>query len=76
MSTLAEIEAATDHLPRKDKLRLMEALWSELSRTEADLESPAWHGSALAETERRLAEGREEVLDWSRTKTELRNRTV
>jgi hypothetical protein len=26
------------------------------------------------ETERRVAEGREEVLDWNRTKAELRNK--
>ncbi len=76
MSTLAEIEAAADQSQRKDKLRLMETLWSELSRPEAELESPAWHGSALAETEQRLSEGREEVLDWSRAKAELRDGTV
>ena len=76
MSTLAEIEAAADRLPPKDKLRLMETLWTELSRTEADLESPEWHGRALAETERRLAEGSEEMVEWSRAKAELRARTV
>ncbi len=57
-------------------LRLMETLWGGLRRSGAEVESPAWHGSALAETERRLAEGREEVLDWNRTKDELRDRTV
>ena len=76
MSTLAEIEKAAGQLQREEKLRLMESLWSGLSRAEAEVESPAWHGSTLAETERRLAEGREEVLDWNRTKTELRDRTV
>ena len=76
MSTLAEIEAAADRLQRTDKLRLMETLWSELSRTETDLESPAWHAIALVETERRMAEGHEEMLDWSRAKSELRNRTA
>jgi hypothetical protein len=75
MSTLAEIEKAADQLLREDKLRLMETLWGGLSRTEAEVESPGWHASALAETERHLAEGREEVLDWNRTKAELRNRT-
>ena len=74
MSTLAEIEKAANQLQREDKLRLMETLWGGLSRTEAEVESPGWHASALAETERRLAEGREEVLDWNRTKAELRNR--
>ena len=76
MSTLAEIENAACQLKREDMLHLMEMLWGGLSRAEAEVESPAWHGSALAETERRLAEGREEVLDWNCAKAELRKRTA
>lgn len=77
MSTLTEIEAAADRLPPAEKLRLMETLWDELSRgSGAELVSPAWHAEALAETERRLADGREEVLDWQRVKVELRQKTV
>lgn len=53
-------------------MRLMEALWSDLSQTEADLESPAWHGVALAETARRLADGEERLLDWDQAKANLR----
>jgi len=59
-------------LPRIEKMRLMEALWSDLSREEGELESPAWHGAALAETARRLAAGEEQVLDWNQAKTKLR----
>ena len=70
MSTFTEIESAADQLPRTDKLRLMETLWDELSRRE-EVESLVWHGEALAETERRLVEGREEVLDWRSVKAEL-----
>jgi hypothetical protein len=77
MSTLAEIEAAADRLPPAEKLRLMETLWQEFSRRGgAEVASPAWHAEALAETERRLAEGLEEVLDWPRVKEELRQKTV
>lgn len=76
MSTLAEIEAATGQLPRADKLHLMETLWADLSRDEAGFESPAWHADALAETEQRLNEGREQVLDWESVKAELRGRTA
>jgi hypothetical protein len=61
-------------LPRAEKLRLMEALWVELSRDEAELEPPAWHESALKETAQRFAEGREEILDWERAKEELRRK--
>lgn len=75
MSTLAEIESAADQLPHAEKLRLMERLWDELSRGHGEeLVSPAWHAEALAETERRLADGQEEVLDWPRVKEELRQK--
>ena len=77
MSTLTEIEAAADQLPHAEKLRLMETLWDELSRGRGpELVSPAWHAEALAETERRLADGLEEVLDWQRVKADLRQKTV
>jgi len=76
MSTLAEIEEAAERLAHSEKLHLMETLWGDLSRKEAELASPAWHEGVLAETERRLADGREEILDWERAKAELRNKTV
>ena len=50
----------------------METLWGELSREGDELESPDWHGAALAETAQRLAEGKEQVLDWSEAKARLR----
>ena len=59
-------------LPREEKLRLMEALWADLSRDEAEVESPAWHADALRETAERVARGEEKVLDWERAKAELR----
>jgi hypothetical protein len=59
-------------LPRAEKLRLMETLWEELSRSEDEFESPAWHARELAETERRLAQGKEEILDWETAKKNLR----
>jgi hypothetical protein len=59
-------------LPRHEKLRLMEALWADLSRDEAEVESPAWHADALRETAERVARGEEKVLDWEQAKTKLR----
>jgi hypothetical protein len=34
------------------------------------LESPAWHKAALQETEKRLEEGKERILDWHTAKKE------
>ena len=52
----------------------MEVLWEQLSRSDDAYESPAWHARELAETERRLSEGKEQVLDWETAKKELRRR--
>jgi hypothetical protein len=65
---------AMRELPRSEKLKLMEALWEALSRPDDHFESPAWHASELAETERRLTEGKEEVLDWETAKKTLRSK--
>ena len=54
---------AVQQLSRSEKLKLMEVLWEDLSRVDSEVESPAWHAEELAATERRLAEGQEQLLD-------------
>ena len=66
----SEIQA----LPRLEKLRLLETLWADLSRDDAQLESPDWHEAALTETQQRLVSGQEQVLDWEQAKVTLRHR--
>jgi hypothetical protein len=65
---------AIRELPRSEKLKLMESLWEALSRPDDAFESPAWHASELAETERRLAEGKEQLMEWEIAKKTLRNK--
>jgi hypothetical protein len=65
---------AIQRLPRSEKLKLMEVLWEELSRPDAEFESPAWHARELARTERRLAAGKEKVIDWEVAKRKLRSK--
>ena len=64
-----------EQLPRSEKLKLMEALWEDLSRPDSEFQSPAWHAEELAATERRLAEGKEQILDWEVAKQELRSKS-
>jgi len=59
-------------MARPEKLRLMEALWTDLSLHEGDVESPAWHEMALRQTEERRSAGLEEPIDWDRAKRTLR----
>ena len=62
------------NLSRKEKIRLMEAIWDDLSKGEEELESPEWHREALRETEERLASGEEKLIDWETAKALLLNR--
>jgi hypothetical protein len=61
-------------LSREEKLRVMEAIWEDLSREAEQVESPQWHREALEETDRRRQAGQESVVDWQEAKKELRKR--
>jgi len=56
----------------EEKLQTMEAIWADLSRNEARIESPAWHAEALQETASRFNAGKEQCTDWETAKQELR----
>ncbi|MGE9295567.1 MAG: addiction module protein [Puniceicoccales bacterium] len=60
-------------LSKPEKLKLMEALWSDLSQEGDGFESPTWHEDALQETEQMVSEGKAHFVDWSEAKERLRN---
>ena len=68
------MEITLDKMTMPEKLRLMEALWADLSRHADAMELPAWHAQALRETEQRVAEGKEAAIDWETAKRALRER--
>ena len=57
-----------------EKLRAMEALWVDLSRNEAQIESPAWHGDVLHDREVKIKSGEEKFIDWEVAKKQLRDK--
>ena len=61
-------------LSREEKLRVMEAIWEDLSSEDQSMQSPAWHESILQETEQRVQSGQEQTFDWKEAKKELRKR--
>lgn len=61
-------------LPRDEKLKIIETLWSDLAADEESFESPAWHAEELRKTEAESVAGRVEILDWEDAKKELRKR--
>lgn len=63
---------AIEQLSRAEKLKMMEALWHDLSGDEAALASPDWHEAALKEAEQALASGEAHFIDWTTAKDILR----
>lgn len=68
------IEEQAMELSTAEKLKLMEVLWSDLSRDPEGFEAPQWHLDELKESERLIAEGKEHFLDWSEAKAMLRRK--
>ncbi|WP_293374268.1 addiction module protein [Nevskia sp.] len=65
---------ALESLSRPEKLRMMEALWEDLSRSEAEFVSPAWHGRVLADTERAVAAGDARFVSFDEARSALLSR--
>ncbi|TYB95223.1 MAG: addiction module protein [Kosmotoga sp.] len=63
-----------EEFSKDKKIRLMEAIWEDLSKNEENLSSPNWHKKALSGTENRLKNNEESVKDWHTAKKELLNR--
>jgi putative addiction module component (TIGR02574 family) len=59
-------------LPSDEKLKIIEALWGDLTADDPAFASPTWHEEELRKTEADFAAGRVEVLDWEEAKKELR----
>lgn len=62
-------------LSSAEKLKIIEALWEDLSCKPEDIESPEWHRDVLREREKRIASGEAKFSDWEKAKDEIRRRT-
>jgi hypothetical protein len=60
-------------MSRAEKIMALEALWEDLSRDEAEFESPGWHHDELTATAERVQSGKEQPVDWEHAKKRLRN---
>ena len=63
-----------EKMSRIEKIRLMEALWSDLSEHPSDLESPKWHAEALAKAKRLVKTGKAKFIDWDLAKERIRRK--
>jgi hypothetical protein len=67
-------ELQLSQMTREEKLRVLEAIWADLSQDDNLVESPGWHENVLKETEARMKAGQERIEDWQTAKRELRKR--
>ncbi|MCK9587795.1 MAG: addiction module protein [Terrimicrobiaceae bacterium] len=67
---IAELDVKA--LSKVGKLRLIEALWAELSGEGSEITSPLRHQEALREAERLHAEGKAAFSDWTDAKERIR----
>jgi hypothetical protein len=61
-----------EKLSVKDRMILLEKIWSSLKQESDNLESPAWHEDVLAERRRKIESGEAEYV----TLEELRRRKL
>jgi hypothetical protein len=66
------VTLALKDMTLREKLAAMEALWEDLSRTPATIESPAWHKDVLDERQQRVVEGKAQYVDWETAKADIR----
>ena len=67
MVTAADIK----ELPRDEKLRMMELLWSDLTASPDEVDSPSWHKAELEATAERFANGEEVPINLTEAKAIL-----
>jgi hypothetical protein len=67
-------ELDIEKMTLEEKLRAMEALWTDLSRNEANIQSPPWHEEVLKEREEEVKSGQAKFESWEHAKRELRDR--
>lgn len=63
-----------DKMTKEEKLRMMESLWIDLTKSQDEFSSPGWHEDVLKAREERINSGKEKYKDWEIAKKELRDR--
>jgi len=68
-----DVTLPLDKMSVEEKLRALELLWEDLSRTPSTIHSPAWHKDVLEARERRLREGKEKFIPLDEARRALRS---
>ncbi len=66
-----QIKLPLDEMSKEEKIRLMEILWMDLTKSEEEITSPSWHEDVLKEREEKIRTNQESYKDWESVKKEL-----
>lgn len=69
-----QINLPLNEMTKEEKLRIMETIWADLIKSDAEYPSPSWHQDVLNVREQRIKMGDEKYNDWELAKKEIRNR--
>ena len=72
---MKRVDLTLSELSLAEKLNLMEALWSDLSRDEKRLKSPTWHETVLKDREEAFMAGKVVASDWEQAKRRIKKKT-
>jgi len=62
---MEKIKLPLEDYSQAQKLDLIESIWGDLSKNEAEFKSPGWHEPILAKRRAELDGNQAETLDWS-----------
>lgn len=62
-----------DKMTIEEKIRIMEAIWDDLSKRAENIHSPSWHEEILTERESRIEKENEKFIEWERAKKQIQN---
>lgn len=65
-----------DKMSAEEKIRTMEAIWTDLCQNADSIESPDWHGEILLERETAVERGEDTLEDWEAAKERIKNRIL
>lgn len=69
------ISLPLEQMTVEEKLRVIEAIWEDLSRNAQDLPPPAWHSEVLAQRQAALDAGEDYFEDWESAKEKIKQET-
>ena len=62
-----------DRMTTAEKLRALELIWEDLSRTPDEVPSPSWHADILDDRAKRVQKGDSTFDDWGKAKQNIRD---